>query len=121
MARPLKEIDWDDFEKLCAIQCTGEEIAAFFNVDYDTLNAICKRERGKGFSDCFAQKRHSGKISLRRRQYQAAMEGNPSMMIWLGKNWLGQQDQSVLEGTVKISGFRVVEDDSGDNSQQATG
>jgi len=57
MARPLKEIDWNDFDKLCAIQCTGEEIAAFFEVDYDTLNAICKREKGRGFSDYFAQKR----------------------------------------------------------------
>jgi hypothetical protein len=119
MARPLKEISWDDFDKLCAIQCTGEEIAAFFEIDYDTLNSICKRERGKGFSDCFAQKRQSGKISLRRRQFQSALEGNPSMMIWLGKNWLGQQDQQVVEGTVKIEGFRVVEDDFGDDSQQA--
>ena len=119
MARPLKEINWDDFEKLCAIQCTGEEIAAFFEVDYDTLNAICKRHFSKGFSECFAQKRQTGKISLRRRQYQSAIEGNPSMMIWLGKNWLGQQDQQVIEGTVNIKGFRVVEDDFGDDGQQA--
>ena len=64
MARPLKEIDWNDFDKLCAIQCTGEEIAAFFEIDYDTLNTICKREKGKGFSDYFAQKRQAGKSLL---------------------------------------------------------
>ena len=119
--RPTKSISWEDFDKLCGLQCTGEEIAAFFDIDYDTLNAICKREKGKGFSDCFGQKRHNGKISLRRRQYQSAMEGNPTMMVWLGKNWLGQSDQVTLQTNVDIKGFRVVEDDFGDNSQPTTG
>lgn len=91
--RPQKTIDWEDFDKLCGLQCTGEEIAAFFDIDYDTLNAICKREKARSFSEYFGQKSKSGKIALRRRQYQSAMEGNPTMMVWLGKNWLGQTDQ----------------------------
>ena len=114
-----KTIKWEDFDKLCAIQCTGEEIAAFFHIDYDTLNAICRREQGKSFSDYFAQKRQSGKISLRLRQFQAAQEGNPTMMVWLGKNWLGQQDNQIIETSVSIKGFRVVEDDTRDDSEQA--
>ena len=121
MARPLKEIDWNDFDKLCAIQCTGEEIAAFFEIDYDTLNSICKREKGKGFSDYFAQKRQAGKISLRRRQFQAAQEANSTKMVWLGKNWLGQQDAQIVQSDIQIKGFRVVEDDIGDNGEQAAG
>jgi len=32
-------------------------------------------------------------MSLRRRQYTTAMDGNTAMLIWLGKNWLGQTDQ----------------------------
>ena len=38
MARPKKEIDWEIVRKLCAMQCTGEEIASFIDVDYDALN-----------------------------------------------------------------------------------
>ena len=32
MARPLKEISQKDFEKLCGLQCTKEEICGFFDV-----------------------------------------------------------------------------------------
>ena len=93
MARPLAQIDWDQVDKMCAIHCTGEEQAAVLGVDYDTLNAACKRELGVGFSDYFKQKASSGKMSLRRKQYTAAMDGNTTMLVWLGKNWLGQTDQ----------------------------
>lgn len=32
MARPLKEIDKKQFENLCGLQCTLEEICGFFDV-----------------------------------------------------------------------------------------
>ena len=97
MARPLKEIDWDQVAEMCAIHCTGEEQAAVLGVDYDTLNTACKREKGLSFSDYFRQKSASGKMSLRRRQYTKAMEGDNTQLIWLGKNWLGQTDQPDVE------------------------
>ena len=33
-------------------------------------------------------------MSLRRKQYTSAMDGNTTLLIWLGKNWLGQKDQA---------------------------
>ena len=39
------------------------------------------------FFQCFAA---VGKISLRRKQYQIAMEGNVTMLSKLGDAWLGQ-------------------------------
>lgn len=91
--RPHFNIDWDKVDKLCAIQCTGEEIAGVLGCDYDTLNSAIKREYGFGFSDYFTQKSASGKMSLRRKQYTTAMDGNPTMLVWLGKQWLGQTDR----------------------------
>lgn len=90
----LKVINWEQVDKMCAIHCTGEEQAAILGIDYDTLNSACKREKGKPFSDHFKEKASGGKMSLRRRQYTTAMDGNPTMLIWLGKNWLGQKDKS---------------------------
>lgn len=90
--RPRKVIDWDQVDAMCRIHCTGEEQAAVLNVDYDTLNSACKREKGMGFSEYFKQKSASGKMSLRRKQYTSAMDGNTTMLVWLGKNWLGQKD-----------------------------
>ncbi len=91
MARPLKEISQKDFEKLCGLQCTKEEICGFFDVTDKTLERWCKRTYKKGFSEVFAQKRGSGKISLRRSQFELAKK-NASMAIWMGKQYLGQRE-----------------------------
>lgn len=92
MARPRIEIDKTQFEKLCSIQCTREEIAGFFGCSDDTIERWCKREYKANFAVVFAKKRGVGKISLRRAQFRMA-ETNPSMAIWLGKQYLGQREQ----------------------------
>lgn len=91
MARPKKVIDQSAFEKLCGLQCTYEEICDFFDVSDKTLNSWCRRTYGKNFSDVFRQKRGSGKISLRRKQWKLA-DKSASMAIFLGKQYLGQSD-----------------------------
>ena len=91
MARPRKEIDQKQFENLCGLQCTLEEICGFFDVCTDTLEAWCKRTYKANFSEVFSKKRGMGKISLRRNQWRLA-EKNASMAIWLGKQYLGQSD-----------------------------
>ena len=92
MARPLKEIDKKQFENLCGLQCTKEEICSFFELTDKTLETWCKREYGLGFSEVFRQKRGKGKISLRRAQFRLA-EKNANMAIWLGKQYLDQKDR----------------------------
>ena len=42
--RPPIEIDKDQFEKLCGIQCTEEEISGWFKCSVDTLNRWCKKD-----------------------------------------------------------------------------
>lgn len=91
MARPRKEIDQKYFENLCALQCTENEICAFFEITDKTLSNWCKRTYGVGFSDVYKEKREKGKISLRRAQMELAKK-NATMAIWLGKNYLGQKD-----------------------------
>lgn len=90
--RPRAEIDRIQFEKLCALQCTHEEICAWFDISPKTLESFCKRTYGVTFSKVFAQKRGIGKISLRRAQFKLA-ENNANMAIWLGKQYLDQTDR----------------------------
>ncbi|MDE7198801.1 MAG: hypothetical protein K2O15_07945 [Lachnospiraceae bacterium] len=89
MARPRKEIDQAEFEKLCSLQCTKAEIAGFFNVSEDTVERWCKRTYRESFAVVFATKRSGGKISLRRSQFRLA-EKDSRMAIWLGKQYLEQ-------------------------------
>ncbi len=98
--RPQKKIDYKTLDSLCQIQCTGEECASILGMDYDTLNNRLKEDGNGCFSDYYNEKAPGGRASLRRRQYKAAMEGNATMLVWLGKNWLGQTDKH--ESTVEV-------------------
>jgi hypothetical protein len=93
-----KEIDYKTLSSLCKIQCTGEECAAILEMDYDTLNTRLDDDGHGGFSDYFKIHSSSGKASLRRRQIAVALDGNPTMLIWMGKQHLGQTDKSQLTG-----------------------
>lgn len=93
MGRPLIKIDWKKVQSLCKIQCTGEEIAGVLGIDYDTLNNALIREKDTTFSDYFKKHSAGGRFSLRRRQFKIAEEGNPTMLIWLGKQYLGQKEK----------------------------
>lgn len=84
-------IDKKQFENLCGLQCTLLEICDFFDVEDDTLTSWCKKTYGTTFSEVFKLKRGKGQISLRRTQWKLA-EKNPSMAIFLGKQYLYQRD-----------------------------
>ena len=92
MARPRLEIDWDEVEKLCALHCTAEEIANFINVSTDTLSRRIKEQYNMSFIDYYSKYSHRGNVSLRRKQMELAMSGDRVMLIFLGKNYLGQSD-----------------------------
>ena len=109
MARPRIDIDQKQFEQLCSIQCTKEEIAGFFNCSEDTIERWCKREYKESFAVVFAQKRGVGKISLRRSQFRMA-ETNPTMAIWLGKQYLGQREQQEISITSNDDSIREMEE-----------
>ena len=96
MARPKIIIDKSQFEKLCGLQCTEEEIAGFFGCSTDTVERWCKRTYRQRFSAVYAEKRGLGKISLRRAQFRLA-EKSAAMAIFLGKNYLGQHDSKDVE------------------------
>ena len=99
--RPRKEIDLEQFKKLCGMQCTLAEIAGFFDCSEDTIENWCKRELKSSFSDSFKQYSAAGKISLRRSQFKLA-ERSASMAIFLGKQYLGQRDHIEIEDTTAL-------------------
>lgn len=92
MGRPRKEIGREQFEKLCGMMCTEQEICGFFGVSDETLNRWCKNTYdGKTFMEAFKIYSADGRISLRRMQWKIA-ERNAAMAIFLGKQYLGQRD-----------------------------
>jgi hypothetical protein len=92
--RPIKEVDWVQFEKLCALQCTSEEMASVFGMAKATILIKVQEKYGEDFLS--VQKRFSdtGKCSLRRNQYVMSKK-SAAMAIWLGKQWLGQKETPI--------------------------
>lgn len=97
--RKSVEIDKSEFEKLCALHCTQEEIAGFFDCSADTIDRWCKRTYKENFAEVFKQKRSAGRISLRRTQFAMA-QTNATMAIWLGKQWLKQAEQQEINVSI---------------------
>jgi hypothetical protein len=101
--RPRIKIDWENVEKLLFIHATETEVAAFLGCSTDTVARAIKRQFKMTFAEYAAQKGGPGKISLRRAQWDLALKGNKTMLIWLGKQHLNQTDkltQTNLTGSV---------------------
>lgn len=90
--RPKKEFNQETFEELCSLQCTKEEICSVLKCDEKTLTRMCEDTYGLSFSDAFKTYSAGGKTSLRRAQYKSALSGNATLLVWLGKQYLGQKD-----------------------------
>ena len=86
----LAKIDLKELEKLAMLQCTDEEIAAWFGVH---VNTIMRRRKSPKFAAIMERGKAKGRISVRRQQMKLLEAGNATMGVWLGKNVLGQVDQ----------------------------
>ena len=84
--RPKKELNLALAEKLAAVMCTQEEIAGILDVSVDTL------QRNPEFCGIYKKAQETAKMSLRRSQYKKALGGDTTMLIWLGKVYLGQKE-----------------------------
>lgn len=100
--RPKIQIEKKKFETLCSIMCTEEEIAQVFCCSIDTINNWCKKEYNMNFSDIYKKRIAKGKASLRRAQFAMA-EHNPTMNIWLSKQYLGQKDNTDIQTQIAFN------------------
>jgi hypothetical protein len=98
--KPLKDrgkiqLDRTYVKKLAQLNCTDEEIAAFFEVNRMTIANGYEKELKEG--------RELAKFSIRKAQFRIMEGGSGScqMAIHLGKHYLDQNDRKQMEDTVK--------------------
>ena len=86
---------FDGWEQLDALIPWSNEAycAEQLGLNVDTLAARIKEKTGLSFSEYKQQKKEPLRINLLKKQYDVAMMGNVSMLIWLGKNELNQTDK----------------------------
>jgi len=73
------------------IGCTVSEMAALLGVGESLLYEFFKKHPEA--KEHFLAAAAIGRVSLRRAQLRVAEAGNAKMLIWLGKQWLGQRDR----------------------------
>ena len=87
VGRDKKVVPPKDVERLAQMGCKDSEIADWFGVDENTLRYNFSVELLKG--------KLALNQSLRQAQIRLALSGNATMLIWLGKNLLNQQENPV--------------------------
>jgi hypothetical protein len=89
MPRPKSEINLDELEKLCAMQCTDQEIASILQVSTRTIE---RRRKVQSFREAMERGKAKGRVSVRRNLFRLATSGNLGANIFLAKNLLGYKD-----------------------------
>jgi hypothetical protein len=107
VGRPKMNIDVEELRKLCQLNCTMEEIGAFFGCDKKTIER--RYNEDDDFKDAIDQGRGLGRLSVRRKQMQIMDEQNSATMaIWLGKQLLGQRDHQDIAIDAKPISINII-------------
>lgn len=88
VGRPKLNLDPEQVRSLSAIQCTMIEMSHVLKCSVDHLE--------QNFSDIIKEGRTQGVMSVKRKQYELAMQGDKTMLVWFGKNYCGQSDRQEI-------------------------
>jgi hypothetical protein len=94
--RPEIELDAKQAEAFGACRATQETMAAIYGCHVDTIK---RRMQDEDSEFCRAYKRGFSRTKMRisEAQINYALMGNASLLIWLGKQHLGQTDNPAPE------------------------
>ena len=84
VGRNKTPVPMDEVEHLASLGCNDNEIAQYFGITSDSLR--------RHFEEYLIKGRHQLRVSLRQAQIRVALEGQPTMLVWLGKNLLSQNE-----------------------------
>lgn len=116
MGRPKVPINRDSFDALMDIPFVNvKAIAGVFRCSEKTIQRFVNSEYGMTFDQLKEEKSENMKLRLGGKQYEVAMKGNVPMLVWLGKQYLGQADKQEIKSDQKHS-FENVSDSDLDKS-----
>ena len=80
--------------QLAQYHCTNKEMADFFDVPLQTFM--------DNFRDILTKNRIITKQRLRKKQLEVALSGDKTMLIWLGKQMLGQSESPISDDNNQV-------------------
>lgn len=97
---------WDQLDQLI-LWATQEYCAEKLGISADTLTRRIKEKFNITFAEYKHKRKETLRINLLKKQYDVAMNGNTTMLIWLGKNELGQSDKIISKNEHTVQDERV--------------
>jgi len=107
MARPKKSLDdvkfsgWDKLDEMI-VWGNQEYCAEKLDMSADSLAERIKERFGLSFPEYKNKKMEGVRYNLRKKQYEVAMQGNVTMLVWLGKQMLGQSDKIEVDDNYEL-------------------
>jgi hypothetical protein len=95
------DIDLNLIRQLAMLQCSKAEIASILGIGIGAVEQF--EETWQEFADALDQGYAETKRNIRRVQLDMALSGSVPMLIWLGKQYLGQSDQHKVESKTEIN------------------
>ena len=92
-----KPFDWSKLDAILQYGAKMSDAADIMDVHPDTVAKKIKTKFKMTYPEYRNKKMSKVRVGLAQKQVEVAMSGNVSMLIWLGKQWLGQRDQHDIE------------------------
>jgi len=96
VGRPKAQLDLGVIERGASIGCSKDELAALCGFARSTFYKYLAED--PAVQEAIDRGASKGQATLRRLQWKGAEEGNATMLVWLGKQLLGQKDSIAHTG-----------------------
>ena len=95
----------EELKRVALLNPSAEELAFVFDISFNNAEDLLKND---DIQEELLKGRGGRRLSLKRAQWKSAMGGNVAMLIWLGKQDLGQSDkgtdgEDAIEMATKIT------------------
>ncbi|MBT7040615.1 MAG: hypothetical protein HN921_12315 [Bacteroidetes bacterium] len=98
--RPKKEFDLQQVKLLGQFRATYSTMADWFECSEDTIRRNMQNEKS-GFCKVYKKALATTKMKLSEAQIKYALNGNATLLVWLGKNLLDQHDKLEVSSNKK--------------------
>lgn len=102
VGRKRINIDANALDTLLNYGATATDCSEILKCSVDTIERFIKRKYGLKFAEYADKKKSAVRMKLREKQVAMALQGNVTMLVWLGKQMLGQTDHSTITQTSNV-------------------
>jgi hypothetical protein len=92
------DFDWKTLNAILQFKATQPQCASILECSEDLIANRIKEKYNLTFSEYRHQKMAKVALSLWQKQFELAMQGNVTLLIWLGKQLCEQSDKQEITG-----------------------